>query len=68
MNGDLFELIKSIPKMFNKSEAIEACSNLTNIDVHNKGVWLKLSQIDIGFAADELLSDSRRKDIKKDVS
>ena len=62
-NGDVFELIKSIPKMFNKSEAIEACSNLTKIDVHNKGVSLKVSQIDIGFAVDESLSDSRKKDI-----
>ena len=63
MNGDLLELIKSMLRMFIKSEAIEACSNLTKIDLHNKEIWLKLSQIDIGSAADESLSNSRKKDI-----
>ena len=64
MSGDLSELIKSILRMFIKSEAIEACSNLTKIDLHNKKIQLKLSQIvDIGFAADESLSYFRRKDI-----
>ena len=63
MSGDLSELIKSILRMFIKSEAIEACSNLMKIDLHNKKIQLKLSQIDIGFAADESLSKFRRKDI-----
>ena len=63
MNGDPLELIKSILRMFVKSEAIEACSNLPKIDLHNKGIRLKLSQIDIGFVADESLSNSRKKDI-----
>ena len=31
MNGDLLELIKNIPRMFIKSEAIEACSNLPKL-------------------------------------
>ena len=53
MNGDLLELIKNILRMFIKSEAIEACSNLTKIDLHNKEIWLKLSQIDIGFGAEK---------------
>ena len=63
MNGNLLELIKSILRMFIKSEAIEACSNLTKIDLHNKEIRLKLSQIDIGFAADKSLSNFRKKDI-----
>ena len=63
MNGYLLELIKSILRMFIKFEAIEACSNLTKIDQHNKEIRLKLSQIDIGFAADESLSNIRKKDI-----
>ena len=63
MNGHLLELIKSILRMFIKSEAIEACSNLTKIDLHNKEIRVKLSQIDVGFAADESLSNSRKKDI-----
>ena len=63
MNGDLLELIKNIPKMFIKSEAIEACSNLTKIDLHNKEIRLKLSQIDIGFSVEESLSNSSKKDI-----
>ena len=62
MNGDLLELIKSIPKIFIKFEAIEACSNLPKIGLHNKEIRLTLSQIDIGFAADES-SNSRKKDI-----
>ena len=41
--------------MFIKSETIEACSNLTKIDMHNKGIWLKLSQVDIDVAAGESL-------------
>ena len=49
MNSDLLELIKSIFRMFIKSEAIKACSRLTKIDLHNKKIWLKLSQINIGF-------------------
>ena len=63
MNGDLLELIKSILRMFIKSAAIEASFNLTKIDLHNIEIRLKLSQIDIGFAADESLSNSRKKDI-----
>ena len=63
MNGDLLELIKSVIRMFIKSEAIEACFNLTKFDLHNKEIRLKLSQIDIGFAADESLSNFRKKDI-----
>ena len=63
MNGDLLELIKNIPKMFIKSEVIEACSNLTKIDLHNKEIRLKLSQIDIGFSVEESLSNSSKKDI-----
>ena len=63
MNGYLLELIKNILRMFIKSEAIEACSNLTKTDLHNKEIRLKLSQIDIGFAVDEPLSNSRKKDI-----
>ena len=39
-NGDLLELIKSIHRMFIKSEAIEACSNLKKIDLHNKEIRL----------------------------
>ena len=31
INGDLLELIKSILRIFIKSEAIEACSNLTKV-------------------------------------
>ena len=54
MNGDRLELIKSILKMCIKSEAIEACSNLTKIDLHNKEIQLKLSQIDIAFDVKEL--------------
>ena len=49
--------------MFIKSEAIEACSNLTKIDLHNEEIRLKLSQIDVGFAADDSLSNSRTKDM-----
>ena len=49
MNGDLLELIKSIFRMFIKSEAIKTCSRLTKIDLHNKKIQLKLSQINIGF-------------------
>ena len=63
MNGDLSEIIKSILRIFIKLEAIEACSNLTKIYLHNKEIWLKLSQIDIGFAVDESLSNFRKKDI-----
>ena len=63
MNGDLLELMKSTLRMFIKSEAIEAYSNLTKIDLRNKEIRLKLSQIDIGFAADESLSKSRKKDM-----
>ena len=58
MNGDLLEL--SILRMFIKSEAIETCYNLTKIDLHNKEIRLKLSQINIGFATDESLSHFRR--------
>ena len=58
INVDLLELIKSILRMFIKSEAIEPCSNLTKIDLHNIEIRLELSQIDIGFAADESLSNS----------
>ena len=36
---------------------------LNKIDLHNKEIRLKLSQIDTGFAADESLSNSRKKDI-----
>ena len=49
--------------MFVKSETIEACSNLTKIDMHNKDIWLKLSQIDIDFAAGESLPNYTKKDI-----
>ena len=63
MNGDLLELIKSIIRMFIKSEAIEACFNFTKFDLHNNEIRLKLSQIDIGFAADESLSNFGKKDI-----
>ena len=49
--------------MFTKSEAIEPCSNLTKIDLHNEEIRLKLSQIDVGFAADESLSNARTKDM-----
>ena len=47
MNGDLLELIKSILRMFIKSEAFEAFSNFTKINLHNKEIRLKLSQIGI---------------------
>ena len=63
MNGDILELIKSIPRMFIKSEAIVACSNHTKVDLHNKEIRVKSSQIDIGFAADKSLSNSRKKNI-----
>ena len=56
MFGDLLKLIKNILR-------IEAYSNLTKIDLHNKEIRLKLNQIDIGFAADESLSNSRKKDM-----
>ena len=61
MNGDLLEWIRSILRMFIKSETIETCSNLTKIDMHNKGIWLKLSQVDIDFAAGESLPNYRKK-------
>ena len=61
MNGDLLELIKSILRMFFKSEAIEACSNLSKIDLNNKEVQLNLSHNDIGLAAVESLSNSQKK-------
>ena len=63
MNDDLSELIKSILRMFIKPEAIETCSNLTKIDLHKIEIRLKLSQVNIDFAADESLSNSRKKDI-----
>ena len=47
MNGDLLELIKSILGMFIKSEAFETFSNFTKINLHNKEIRLKLSQIGI---------------------
>ena len=47
MNGDLLELIKSILRMFIKSEAFETFSNFTKINLHNKEIRLRLSQIDI---------------------
>ena len=54
MNGDRLELSKSILRRCIKSEAIEACSNLTKIDLHNKEIQLKLSLIDIAFDVKEL--------------
>ena len=47
--------------MFFKSEAIEACSNLSKIDLNNKEVQLNLSHNDIGLAAVESLSNSQKK-------
>ena len=38
MNDDLLELIKSIFRIFIKSESIEACFNLTKIDLRNKEI------------------------------
>ena len=37
-NGDLLESIKSILRMFIKSETIEACYNLAKIDLNNKEI------------------------------
>ena len=59
MNDDLLELIKSIFRIFIKSEAIEACFNLTKIHLRNKEIWLKFLQIDIDFTPDESLWNSR---------
>ena len=59
MNDDLLELIKSIFRIFIKSESIEACFNLTKIDLRNKEIWLKFLQIDIDFTPDESLWNSR---------
>ena len=36
--GDLLESIKSILRMFIKSETIKACYNLTKIDLNNKEI------------------------------
>ena len=62
---DLLKLIRKIMQIVVKPDVLEKCesgSDLKNVDLSNKSVFLKTRNINIGFAARAFINDLRKKD------
>ena len=69
MYGDLEALFKNILNIFMKSSAINNCksgTDLLEIDIIDKGNYIKTKDVIIGLAAEASIAKLKKKDTVKD--